>query len=171
MELIKMAKEFPEEPMPAPLPHSRIFNKMNGRDRALALANPEYEQAFLAEVLTKRFAGVRCECCDVEYDGSQLQRCSTCHVTCCVSCRFSLGKVSADQKYFKCFSCKYKVQCQKENNEFQEPHCNLCNHKGGLFLHATAKPVNRSHFWKRNPKLFNTTLFAKQLWAHYSCAL
>ncbi|KAL3941919.1 MAG: hypothetical protein SGBAC_003811 [Bacillariaceae sp.] len=170
-ELVAMAKEFPEEPIPvAPPPKNRIFNKMNGRERALALANPEYELAFLEELLTKRFAGVRCECCDGGLDGSLLQRCGTCRATVCITCRFAFGKVSADQKYYTCHSCAYKERCVKEGEEFEEPRCNLCHEPGGLLLHGTAKPVSRVSYWKHNPKLFKKSIFGKKLWTHYSCA-
>ncbi|CAJ1958890.1 unnamed protein product [Cylindrotheca closterium] len=170
-ELISMAKEFPEEPMPvAPPPKNRIFNKMNGKERSSALANPEYERAFLDEILTKRFVGVRCECCDVEHDGSLLQRCGTCGVTVCITCRFSFGKVTSDQKYLKCHSCAYKDKCIKEEKDFEEPHCDLCYQRGGLLLHGTAKPVSRISQWKNNPKLFKKSIFGKKLWTHYSCA-
>mmetsp|Transcript_14888 Transcript_14888/g.36135 ORF Transcript_14888/g.36135 Transcript_14888/m.36135 type:complete len:2037 (+) Transcript_14888:2150-8260(+) len=170
-DLIGMAKEFPEEPMPvAPPPKNRIFNKMNGKERTLALANPEYERAFLDEILTKRFVGVRCECCDVEHDGSLLQRCGTCGVTVCITCRFSFGKVTTDQKYFKCHSCTYKDKCTKEEKDFEEPHCDLCYQTRGLLLYGTAKPVTRASYWKNNPKLYKKAIFGKRLWTHYSCA-
>eukprot|EP00980_Cylindrotheca_fusiformis_P016957 scaffold5159_cov112-Cylindrotheca_fusiformis.AAC.11 len=171
-ELVRVAKEFPEEPMPEPPPpKNRVFNKMNGTERARALANPEYEQAFLEELLTKKFAGVRCECCDIEDSGTGLQRCSSCWATVCVSCRLSGAENSAEQKYFKCFSCQYSQQQEREGREFAHPQCDLCYEKGGLLLNAVAKPVGRSSYWKCNPKLFERSIFGRKLWAHYTCAL
>jgi hypothetical protein len=171
-ELICAAKEFPEEPMPeAPPPRNRVFNKLSGAERARALANPEYEQAILEELLTKKFAGVRCECCDIEDNGIGLQRCSSCWNTVCTSCRLTEDDNSAEQKYFTCFSCQYIQENTKEGKEFEHPRCGLCSQNGGLLLNGIAKPVGRLSYWKQNPKLFEKSIFGKKLWTHYTCAL
>jgi hypothetical protein len=200
-QLKRAAKEFPDEPMPEPLPPpNRVFNKLNGKERAKALANLEYEKEFLRELSTKKFAGGRCEVCNMEDSGTQLQRCSTCWAICCMSCRLSRDDSTLDQKYFTCFACQYvKVKDkskhqskpedktkneieqkvgtedeEKKSEGFEIPQCHVCPQKGGLLLESFAKPVGKGKkaAIKSKAKEFKNTLWGKKkLWTHYSCAL
>ena len=172
--LIDMAKELPDDPMPEapPEPH-KPFNKLTGKERQRALADPDYEKEFLEELL-KRFVGVRCEVCWVlEEDGKNLARCSDCRSVVCCTCRISEEgeEVTPEQKRFRCFSCRFVHEKKKANEEYETPHCHLCNQKSGLLLPTLAKPVCKKPYWKNNPKEFNKSLFAKTLWTHYTCGL
>jgi hypothetical protein len=172
-QLIRAAREFPVEPMPEPAPQPfKPFNKLTGKERAKALADPEYEQNFIEEVLTKKLAGVRCEVCYiVEDDGKNLARCNRCAAVVCCSCRLSDEEISAEQKVFTCFGCRYVEEKEEEGAEFETPQCHLCVEKGGLLLDSFAKPVNRQSHWRNNPKEFEKTIFSKKLWTHTTCAL
>jgi hypothetical protein len=173
-KLVEIAKELPDDPMPEPPPEPlKPFNKLTGKERRRALANLEYEKQFVDELLTKRFAGMRCEVCwALEDDGKGLARCSDCESVICCSCRYSdQGEVSPEQKQFRCFSCRYVREKSKANEPFDIPKCHLCNQKYGLLLESFANPVNRLSYWKNNEKEFKKTIFAKKLWTHYSCAL
>lgn len=171
-KLIEMSRELPDDPMPEPLPVAhKPFNKLNGKERTLALRDPVYEAQFLEEILNKRFAGNRCEVCWImEDDGKSLARCSDCQSVICFSCRLSdTGEVNPDQKYFKCFSCRFVRDKEKAIEEYEAPHCQLCNQKNGLLLRTFAKPAKMTQ-WKNNPEEFQKTLFARVLWIHYTCA-
>jgi hypothetical protein len=173
-QLIRAANQsFPVEPMLAPLPQAhKPYNKLTGKERARALADPKYERDFLEEVLTKKFAGVRCEVCNiVEEDGKNLARCNPCGAVVCVTCRLTDEDVPPDQKVFRCFACRKLEQNEKEGKESEPPQCHLCNQKGGLLLESFAKPVNQKSKWKSNQKEYKRTIFAKELWTHYTCAL
>lgn len=168
-QLICAAKEFPEEPLPeGPLPPYRNFNKLDGKDRARALANPAFEAEFFNDMLTKKFSGARCEVCNQDDIAAALQRCSSCFAICCSSCNVSSDE---EKKIFKCVGCQYKEDMTKEGNDFEAAKCSLCNEKGGILLNSFAKPVGRSSYWKLNPKLFEKSIFGRKTWTHYSCAL
>ncbi len=172
--LIGMAKELPDDPMPELPPEPlKPFNKLTGKERMRALADPEYEKQFLEELLSKRFAGLRCEVCwALEDDGKGLARCSDCESVICCSCRYSeQGEVNPEQKQFKCTSCRYVREKKKTNEPYETPKCHLCNEKSGLLLESYANPVNRLSYWKNNEKEFKRTIFSRNLWTHYSCAL
>ena len=67
--LIQASKEFPPEPIPPPLPQTfKPFNKLSAEERVLALSNRKYEDEVIEELLCKKWAGVRCEVCDVVDD-------------------------------------------------------------------------------------------------------
>lgn len=172
-QLVNLAKEFPEEPIPEPPPVAlKQFNKLNGKERRLALAKPEFEREFLDDLMTKRFSGLRCEvCCMVEEDGKNLARCTSCETVVCFSCRFSDEEFSPEQKYFTCFACRFVQEKTRNGEPFQTPQCHLCNQKQGLLLSSFARPVNRLGYWKNNEKEYNKTIFAQTLWTHYACAL
>jgi hypothetical protein len=172
-QLIRMAKEFPVEPMPEPLPQPhKPFNRLTRKERERALADPKYETDFLEELMTKKFAGVRCEVCFiVEDDGKNLSRCTPCGAVVCVSCRFSDEDIIPEQRQFTCFACRFVEQKEKAKEEYVTPQCHLCYQKGGLLLESFAKPVNRLNYWKQNPKEYKKTIFAKNLWTHYTCTL
>ena len=170
--LVEMASELGNDPMPEPPPTARKpFNKLNGTERALALRDPNYEAKFLEEILQKRFAGNRCEVCwTMEEDGKNLARCSDCQSVICFACRLSdKGEVNPDQKYFKCFSCRYVREKTKTGEKYEAPQCLMCNQKSGLMLKSYAKPT-RMTAWKNNLEEYEKTLFALELWTHYTCA-
>ena len=170
-QLIRAAQEFPIEPMPEPLPH-KPFNKLKGKDRKKALADPKYESQVFEEILTKKLIGVRCEVChSLEDDGSKLARCNPCGTVVCVSCRMSDEDISADQRVFRCLACQYSKKKEKEGTEYEKPQCQLCFQKGGSLLPGFANPVNRLSYWKKKPKEFERSLFSKKLWTHTACAL
>lgn len=171
--LIELSKELPNDPMPDPLPVAhKPFNKLNGKERVLALRDPVYERQFLDEILNKRFAGSRCEVCwTMEDDGKNLARCSDCQSVICFSCRLSdKGEVNPDQKYFKCFACRFVRDMGKGETECERPQCAMCNQKNGLLLKSVAKPTKMTH-WKNNPAEYDSTIFARDLWTHYTCGL
>lgn len=172
-DLMAMAKELPDDPMPEPPPEPlKPFNKLTGKERRRALADLEYEKQFMDELLTKRFAGLRCEVCwALEDDGKGLARCTDCESVICCSCRYSdQGEVNPEQKQFRCFSCRYVRDKTKANEPFEPPKCHLCNQNYGLLLESYANPVNRLSHWKNNEKEFKRSIFARKLWTHYSCA-
>eukprot|EP00934_Nitzschia_sp_Nitz4_P000149 Nitzschia sp. Nitz4//scaffold25_size161228//71935//80159//NITZ4_002431-RA/size161228-augustus-gene-0.113-mRNA-1//1//CDS//3329544589//149//frame0 len=171
-KLIEAAKGFPEEPMPEPLPVAhKPFNKQNGKERQLALANPQYEQELIEEFLSKKLAGARCEVCYiVEEDGKSLARCDCCGSIVCFTCRFRDDDGPVEQRHFVCFACCYVKKMKKLKEEFSEPHCQMCNQRKGLLLPSFANPVNRLSYWKNNEKEFQKTIFASTTWIHYACA-
>lgn len=172
-QLILMAKEFPEEPLPPrPLPSIKDFKNLEGKERARALADPNFESEFLEELLSRRVAGARCEVCNSDDTQVALQRCITCSVLCCTSCNLTNEDDENDNKRtFKCVACKYKDEMKEQEKDFEEPKCTLCSEKGGVLLESFAKPISKMTFWKQNPKLMEKTLFGQKTFAHYSCAL
>lgn len=171
--IMEEANELPDDPMPEPPPEPhKPFNKLTGKERKRALADPEYENEFLDEILTKRFAGMRCEVCwTLEDDGKNLARCKDCQCVICCFCRYSDAEVTPEQKYFKCFSCRYVIEKEKAKEEYTDPQCQFCNQNFGLLLASYANPVNRLTYWKKNEKEYNKTLYSRKLWSHYTCAL
>lgn len=171
-QLVQAANQFPVDPMPEPLVKTfKAFNKMSGKERAKALADPEYEEKLLKDLTTKKLAGVRCEVCSlVEDDGKNLSRCNPCGAVVCFSCRLT-GEEVSEEKVFTCFGCRYFEQKEREKEEYETPKCHLCVQKGGLLLNSFANPVNRQTYWRNNPKEFEKTIFARKLWAHATCAL
>jgi len=171
-QLIELAKAIPNDPMPEPPPPPRKpFNKMNGKERAVALRDPDYETQFLDEILKKRFAGNRCEVCFTqEHDGNNLARCSDCLSVICSACRLTeKGEVNPDQKNFKCASCRFVREKRKANEEYRTPECLMCNQKTGLLLKSFANS-NKMTMWKNNPEEYQRTYFAREIWSHYTCA-
>jgi hypothetical protein len=178
-QLIRAAKDMPVEPPPPPLPADRKpFSKLNGMERRQLLEqDPEYEIEVL-EDLTRKLTGVRCEVCDTcEEDGKNLMRCGSCDCVVCISCH-SPALDEVDPK-FTCLACQvYAEQHGQDSHvavatekQLEKASCHLCSQKGGILLLGFANPVSRLSYWKKNPKEFEKTLFARDLWSHTLCSL
>ena len=166
-KLILAAQEFPPEPRPPPAP--RPFNQLTGPERKVLLADQDYESALIVELLYKRFKGVRCEVCDVVEDESKnLTRCVLCNVTFCSACKLDSDEMRGA---YRCPSCRYTKSKKNSNENVDPPQCVACYQKGGLLREARAEPVSRRGFWAKNPKEYERSLYAKQLWVHSLCAL
>ncbi|KAL3922397.1 MAG: hypothetical protein SGILL_002227 [Bacillariaceae sp.] len=165
--LINAAKEFPVEPMPPPrMEVLKPFNKLTGSERKEAFNVRSYEEQFIEEILTKRKAGARCEVCDgVEDDGKNMARCMDCGCMVCVSCQTLDDAEMTEQKSFRCYGCRYEKSNDDDANE--TPQCSLCHQKGGLLLHAKAKPLSRKSFSKESE--LKRSLFGRTRFAHILC--
>ena len=165
--LILAAQELPPEPKPPPAP--RPFNTLTGRERKELLADPTYERALINELLNKKFYGVRCEVCDaIDEDSKNLTRCVGCNVVFCSACKLELDDIKGS---FRCPSCTFIERKERAGEDFETPRCCTCYQKGGFLREAFAKPVNKKSYWKSNVKVFEKSMFGKQLWVHSLCAL
>ena len=172
-QLIKEAKKFNVDPMPPPLLKDlKPFNKLTGEERKIALANKEYENDFMNEILSTKFQGVRCEVCYNKEDinGKNLSRCVDCGSVICFGCNMQAD--TSNQRSFQCQSCQFLAERNNEVVETNEerPSCSLCNQKGGLLMKSTSAPILKQSFWKNNPHLYKKSLFTKAKWAHIICA-
>ena len=172
-QLIKEAKKFNVDPMPPPLLKDlKPFNKLTGEERKIALANKEYENDFMNEILSTKFQGVRCEVCYNKEDinGKNLSRCVDCGSVICFGCNMQVD--TSNQRSFQCQSCQFLAERNNEVVETNEerPSCSLCNQKGGLLMKSTSAPILKQSFWKNNPHLYKKSLFTKAKWAHIICA-
>ena len=179
--LIQEAKELPPEPVPPPLPVARRpFNKLTGDERKALLQQPDYEEEVLIELTKKRLAGARCEVCDTcDETGFSSMRCNSCSSIVCVSCRVPTTDEEAELNY-TCSGCTIAAAMEEDAKSADslddkrnppEPNCCLCLQKGGLLLESFGHPVCKQVYWRKNPKEFTKTLFAKPLWCHILCAL
>jgi PHD-zinc-finger like domain/PHD-finger len=165
--MIKFAKELPPEPVPPPEP--RPFNLLNGADRNAVLADPKYENALMAELLQKRFYGVRCEICDTVDEEKQI-RCTVCLAVFCSSCRMECDDLK--KSAFKCVSCRRVEALTKEGVEdFETPKCCVCVQIGGPLRPAFAIPRLRLEFWNTHEKERLRSYFGREAWTHTVCSL
>ena len=168
-ELIKNAKEFPEEVLPPPtMAELGPYNHLTGAQRKVALSLREYEDKYMENILKTKLAGVRCEVCDVIEDihGRNLCRCDVCGSVVCHSCE--LFSENPGQKSFRCHGCRFRLENKDDDDE---PQCSMCNQKGGLLVKSRSAPMLRKGYWKNNPKEFEKSLFTKARWSHILCAL
>jgi hypothetical protein len=172
-QLVRAAGEFPDDVIPEPPPQEvKPFHKLNGKERAIAFADPVYEKKLMDDLITKKFPGARCEVCDTaEDDGKNLYRCTSCAGVVCVTCKLTQDDTETDKRFFKCLVCQSDQENQATEEGYKRPQCSLCFQKWGLLLGGVAKPINKLSHWKHYPKEFAKSLFAKELWAHYTCAL
>ena len=174
-QLMRVAEEFPDDEMPrAPPQDLKPFHRMSGTERTEALSYPEYERKIMNELMFKKFPGARCEACDtIEPEGKNLTRCISCSGVVCLSCKLTTDDTQAnDERFFKCHVCR--LMKKKKGGEVEEdarPQCSLCFQKHGILLPGYGNPINRKTHFKKNPKEFSKSLFSKELWAHYCCAL
>jgi hypothetical protein len=168
--LIAAAKEFPPEPMPPPPPLVRKpFNIATRKEREALLADHDYEQELLEELVFKKLQGVRCEVCDqCEENGKFLNRCVMCYVVVCDACTLEADKAGGN---FRCSGCSYLDAKKKEGEEVNPPNCASCYQKGGLLRRSSASPISKKSFWSQNPKEYKKSLFGRELWTHSICAL
>lgn len=177
--LVLAAKDFPPEAKPPPPPVlPKPFNTATGKERESLLAQPEYENALITELLEKRSQGVRCEVCDViEEEVKNLTRCSGCHVVFCIACR-TLAEEQKCTNYY-CPSCVYLREKKKKSVDggeeqttiVERPQCAVCYQQGGFLRKAYANPITKKNYWKTNVKEFEKSMFGRQLWIHAMCAL
>ena len=181
-KLMQVANEFPDDEVPKPPAHEiKPFHKLSSTERAEALACPDFERKILDDLMYKKFAGARCEVCDtMENDGRNLFRCVTCASVVCVSCKLTHDDIvkqgknqGGEARFFQCAVCKLVTEKEKAaaGEEVIRPKCSLCFQPYGLLLPGHASPINRKSYFKQNPKEFAKSVFAQELWAHYSCAL
>ena len=168
--LILAAKSFPPEPKPPPVEVIPVpFNTVGGEQRKQLLLNDAYERDLLLEITTKKLYGFRCEICDqLEEDGRNLLRCSSCTSVCCVSCLVDAEKCEST---FKCAACRCIDEKKKVKEELEIPQCIACCQKGGLLREAYAIPISKKTQWRQNPKDLQRSLFGKPIWVHHLCEL
>ena len=171
-QLVMWAKAFPPEPpvekIP-PKPCSKPFGKLSGKERREFLSMLENEKALVAELMTKKLHGVRCEVCHtMEDEGRNLTKCVCCGVVFCDSCKLPFDEDDIEAKQFKCQACKF-VEEAKSKEAVEKPKCVLCFQPGGWLRMARGTPMKK---WAVNrQKEFEKTLFGKKLWVHALCAM
>jgi hypothetical protein len=165
--MIKYASELPPEPLPPP--ELRPFNLLNAADRNALLVDPKYENALMAELLQKRFYGLRCEICDTLEEEKQT-RCAVCSAVFCSACRMDCEDVKKSN-YYKCVSCRRVEVLTKEGADFETPKCCVCVQSGGPLRPAFAIPRARLDFWNKHEKERLKSFFGRECWTHTACAL
>ena len=165
--LIELAKAFPPEPKPPPIPINPMpFNTATGEERRRLLVNKAYERELLVELTTKKIFGLRCEVCDQEVDAKLRKKCNVCGIVFCSDCSLECDGVDGP---YRCEVCSYVISKRKMGENTQKPQCVACYQKWGWLRSASAHPVGkRSHGFRDRS---GSTMFGKQMWAHTLCSL
>ena len=166
-KLVEMADEFPPEQEPEKQPIVPIpFNTANGDERRHLLADHNYEQALIFELLNKRHVGIRCEVCDMLTESSKdIIRCVKCSVSFCHGCKIAADNLDGSYKCPACVSLNLKSE-----EETEDPCCIACFQRDGPLRPAFATPVKKST-WVNRRKEYLRSIFAKNFWVHTMCAL
>lgn len=171
--LVQLAKEFPPEPKPPPVPIApKPFANATGTERRALLKKKDYEDELLVELTKKKIVGVKCEVCDQEVDSRSKTtrlRCAVCCVVICSDCSLDIDR--AETVKYTCPACSFVKAKEKAGEECDTPQCIACCQPGGWLRPASASPFSKKSYWHLNKKEFQKTLFAKQLWAHSICTL
>ena len=160
-QLVAIAKSYPPEPLP-----QKPFNKMTGKERKEYWSDRDNLADFFDKVMPS-LTGAKCAVCEGPADTSVDSRCSKCGIFFHAGCVDSFENLERNKGM--CSACRFTEECEG-SDDYEAPHCHMCNQSGGPLVRTFAKPVSMKK-WKTNTSHWRRSLFGINKFCHVLCGM